>query len=64
LNREPFENEIIDYINIMTEHRYSESIESLHNKLREATRIGDIESQKYFLEQIVNKKRAKLKSQD
>ncbi|WP_238660538.1 hypothetical protein, partial [Staphylococcus felis] len=36
----------------------------LHNKLREATRIGDIESQKYFLEQIVNKKRAKLKSQD
>lgn len=64
LNREPYENEIADYIQVMTEHRYSESIESLHEKLREATRVGDIASQKYFLEMIVNKNRARLKSQE
>ncbi|MBA8777905.1 DNA primase, partial [Staphylococcus schleiferi subsp. coagulans] len=64
LNREPFENEITDYIKLMTEHRFSESIETLHEKLREATRIGDTESQKYYLEMIVNKNRARLKSQE
>ncbi len=64
LNSEPFENEITDYIKLMTEHRFSESIETLHEKLREATRIGDTESQKYYLEMIVNKNRARLKSQE
>ncbi|NHA36044.1 DNA primase [Staphylococcus schleiferi] len=64
LNHEPFENEITDYIKLMTEHRFSESIETLHEKLREATRIGDTESQKYYLEMIVNKNRARLKSQE
>ncbi|MDQ7193724.1 hypothetical protein RCF68_09145, partial [Staphylococcus felis] len=43
---------------------FSESIETLHEKLREATRIGDTESQKYYLEMIVNKNRARLKSQE
>lgn len=62
LNHEPFEYEIEDYISTMTEHRHSDSIESLYEKLKEATRIGDIESQKYYLEMIVNKKRRKLKS--
>ncbi|ARJ49874.1 DNA primase [Staphylococcus lutrae] len=64
LNREPFENEIADYIQVMTEHRYSESIEMLHEKLREATRVGDTASQKYYLEMIVNKNRARLKNQE
>ncbi len=64
LNREPYENEIDDYIRVMTEHRYSDSIDTLHEKLREATRNKDVASQKYYLEMIVNKNRNRLKRQD
>ncbi|EHJ06861.1 DNA primase [Staphylococcus simiae] len=52
LNEEPFENEIEDYINIINESN-AETVESLQQKLREASRIGDLELQKYYLEQIV-----------
>ncbi|MDU0463827.1 DNA primase [Staphylococcus chromogenes] len=64
LNHEPYENEMNDYIRVMTEHRHSDSLESLHEKLREATRNKDLESQKYYLEMIVNKNRNRLKRQD
>ncbi|MBI5975672.1 DNA primase [Staphylococcus canis] len=64
LNTEPFEHEINDYINIITENRYTDSIDMLHHKLNEATRNGDLESQKHYLEMIVNKKREKIKRQD
>ncbi|WP_105995112.1 DNA primase [Staphylococcus agnetis] len=64
LNREPYENEIDDYIRVMTENRNSDSLETLHEKLREATRNKDIASQKYYLEMIVNKNRNRLKRQD
>ncbi len=64
LNREPYENEIDDYIRVMTENRNSDSLETLHEKLREATRNKDVASQKYYLEMIVNKNRNRLKRQD
>ncbi|RIM14481.1 DNA primase, partial [Staphylococcus chromogenes] len=64
LNHEPYENEMNDYIRVMTENRHSDSLESLHEKLREATRNKDLESQKYYLEMIVNKNRNRLKRQD
>ncbi|HHE7718417.1 TPA: DNA primase, partial [Staphylococcus aureus] len=54
LNDEPYENEIDDYVNVINE-KGQETIESLNHKLREATRIGDVELQKYYLQQIVAK---------
>lgn len=64
LNEEPYENEMSDYINVMTEHRHSDSLEHLHEKLREAVRNKDEASKKYYLEMIVNKNRNRLKRQD
>lgn len=37
-----------------------ETIESLNHKLREATRIGDVELQKYYLQQIVAKNKERM----
>ncbi|MDK9859105.1 DNA primase [Staphylococcus equorum] len=54
INEEPFEYEINDYVNTLTSNRNEETIESLNHKLREASRLGDLELQKYYLEKIVN----------
>ncbi|MDK9851390.1 DNA primase [Staphylococcus equorum] len=54
INEEPFEYEIDDYVNTLTSNRNEETIESLNHKLREASRLGDLELQKYYLEKIVN----------
>lgn len=59
LNDEPYENEIDDYVNIINENG-QETIESLNHKLREATRIGDVELQKYYLQQIVAKNKERM----
>ncbi|MBO1197958.1 DNA primase [Staphylococcus simiae] len=59
LNDEPFENEIDDYINVINESN-EETVESLQQKLREASRIGDLELQKYYLEQIVALNKARM----
>ncbi|MGO3726438.1 DNA primase [Staphylococcus carnosus] len=61
LNRNPYEHEVQDYLNIITENRNDETPESLNEKLREAARIGDLELQKYYLEKIIliNKNRMK-----
>ncbi len=59
LNDEPYENEIDDYVNVINENG-QETIESLKHKLREATRIGDVELQKYYLQQIVAKNKERM----
>ncbi|HDD0960605.1 TPA: DNA primase [Staphylococcus aureus] len=59
LNDEPYENEIDDYVNVINE-KGQETIESLNHKLREATRIGDAELQKYYLQQIVAKNKERM----
>ncbi|MCS5384951.1 DNA primase [Staphylococcus aureus] len=59
LNDEPYENEIDDYVNVIKENG-QETIESLNHKLREATRIGDVELQKYYLQQIVAKNKERM----
>ncbi|HDA7885142.1 TPA: DNA primase [Staphylococcus aureus] len=59
LNDEPYENEIDDYVNVINE-KGQEIIESLNHKLREATRIGDVELQKYYLQQIVAKNKERM----
>ncbi|HCT1616323.1 TPA: DNA primase [Staphylococcus aureus] len=59
LNDEPYENEIDDYVNVINE-KGQEAIESLNHKLREATRIGDVELQKYYLQQIVAKNKERM----
>lgn len=59
LNDEPYENEIEDYILIINNND-DESIESLNHKLREATRIGDVELQKYYLQLIVDKNKNRM----
>ncbi|HCY1827394.1 TPA: DNA primase [Staphylococcus aureus] len=59
LNDEPYENEIGDYVNVINE-KGQETIESLNHKLREATRIGDVELQKYYLQQIVAKNKERM----
>ncbi|WP_086094863.1 DNA primase [Staphylococcus aureus] len=59
LNDEPYENEIDDYVNVINENG-QETIESLNQKLREATRIGDVELQKYYLQQIVAKNKERM----
>lgn len=59
LNDEPYENEIDDYVNVINE-KGQETIESLNLKLREATRIGDVELQKYYLQQIVAKNKERM----
>ncbi|MCL7593386.1 hypothetical protein, partial [Staphylococcus aureus] len=55
----PYENEIDDYVNVINE-KGQETIESLNHKLREATRIGDVELQKYYLQQIVAKNKERM----
>ncbi|EVJ12464.1 TPA: DNA primase [Staphylococcus aureus] len=59
LNDEPYENEIDDYVNVINE-KGQKTIESLNHKLREATRIGDVELQKYYLQQIVAKNKERM----
>ncbi|MGX0262781.1 DNA primase [Staphylococcus capitis] len=59
LNDEPYENEIEDYILIINNND-DESIESLNHKLREASRIGDVELQKYYLQLIVDKNKNRM----
>ncbi|HEJ7395930.1 TPA: DNA primase [Staphylococcus aureus] len=59
LNDEPYENEIDDYVNVINE-KGQETIESLNHKLREAKRIGDVELQKYYLQQIVAKNKERM----
>ncbi|EMQ1326588.1 DNA primase [Staphylococcus aureus] len=59
LNDEPYENEIDDYVNVINK-KGQETIESLNHKLREATRIGDVELQKYYLQQIVAKNKERM----
>lgn len=59
LNDEPYENEIDDYVNVINE-KGQETIESLNHKLREATRISDVELQKYYLQQIVAKNKERM----
>ncbi len=59
LNSNPYDHEIDEYIQIIISSRDEETPESLNEKLREATRIGDSELQKYYLQKIValNQKR-------
>lgn len=59
LNDEPYENEIEDYILIINNND-DELIESLNHKLREASRIGDVELQKYYLQLIVDKNKNRM----
>ncbi|RIL83162.1 DNA primase, partial [Staphylococcus cohnii] len=54
INEEPYEHEIDDYLDTLLTNRNEETIESLNQKLREASRLGDLELQKYYLEKIVN----------
>ena len=61
LNRNPYEYELQDYINIITDNRNGETSETLNEKLREAARIGDMELQKYYLEKIVNMNKNRMK---
>lgn len=60
LNQEPYDSEIEDYMNVINESKYGDTLEELNHKLREASRIGDVELQKYYLEQIVNKNKARM----
>lgn len=60
LNEEPYDSEIEDYMNVINEAKYGDTIEELNHKLREASRLGDVELQKYYLEQIVNKNKARM----
>lgn len=60
MNEEPYDSEIEDYLDIINESKFDTSIEELNHKLREATRIGDIELQKYYLQQIVNKNKQRM----
>ena len=58
INQEPYDSEIEDYMNVINESKYGDTLEELNHKLREASRIGDVELQKYYLEQIVNKNKS------
>ncbi|WP_145423121.1 DNA primase [Staphylococcus hominis] len=60
LNREPYDLEIEEYISTLNENKYEDSIEELNHKLKEALRIGDVESQKYYLQMIVNKNKQRM----
>ncbi|PTK67425.1 DNA primase [Staphylococcus borealis] len=60
LNEEPYDSEIEDYMDVINEAKYGDTIEELNHKLREASRLGDVELQKYYLEQIVNKNKARM----
>lgn len=60
LNQEPYDSEIEDYMNVINESKYGDTLEELNHKLREASRICDVELQKYYLEQIVNKNKARM----
>lgn len=61
LNRNPYEHEVQDYLNIITSNRNDDTPESLNEKLREAARIGDLELQKYYLEKIVRMNKNRMK---
>lgn len=52
INEEPYEHEIDDYLDTLLTNRNEETIESLNQKLREASRLGDLELQKYYLEKL------------
>ncbi|MGW9988078.1 DNA primase [Staphylococcus hominis] len=60
LNREPYDLEIEEYISTLNENKYEDSIEELNHKLKEALRIGDVESQKYYLQMIVDKNKQRM----
>lgn len=60
INQEPYDSEIEDYMNVINESKYGDTLEELNHKLREASRIGDVELQKYYLEQIVNKNKTRM----
>ncbi|MGW9856097.1 DNA primase [Staphylococcus hominis] len=60
LNREPYDLEIEEYISILNENKYEDSIEELNHKLKDAFRIGDVEAQKYYLQLIVNKNKQRM----
>lgn len=60
INQEPYDSEIEDYMNVINESKYGDTLEELNHKLREVSRIGDVELQKYYLEQIVNKNKARM----
>ncbi|BAE04663.1 DNA primase [Staphylococcus haemolyticus] len=60
INQEPYDSEIEDYMNVINESKYGDTLEELNHKLREASRLGDVELQKYYLEQIVNKNKARM----
>ena len=42
------------------QNKYEDSIEELNHKLKEALRIGDVESQKYYLQMIVDKNKQRM----
>src|SRR5699024_3080506 len=54
INEETYKHEINYYLNTLLTNRNEETIESLNHKLREASRLGDLELKKYYLEKIVN----------
>ena len=58
--REAYDLEIEEYISTLNENKYEDSIEELNHKLKEALRIGDVESQKYYLQMIVNKNKQRM----
>lgn len=60
INEEPYDSEIEDYMAVINEDKYEDTIEELNHKLREAARIGDLELQKYYLEQIVKKNKQRM----
>ena len=59
INQEPYDSEIEDYMNVINESKYGDTLEELNHKLRSVT-DSDVELQKYYLEQIVNKNKARM----
>ncbi|MCU5746381.1 DNA primase [Staphylococcus sp. SQ8-PEA] len=52
LNDMPYEQELEDYINILLANKQDDSIDILKHRLQEASRLNDLELQKYYLEKI------------
>ena len=42
INQEPYDSEIEDYMNVINESKYGDTLEELNHKLREASRISDV----------------------
>ena len=40
INQEPYDSEIEDYMNVINESKYGDTLEELNHKLREASRIA------------------------